>query len=123
MTTTHDAAPAAAHFAAKLAHETDPADLHQALAGPEAPVVLDTRSREAFAAGHLPGAVSLPWGAISAVTTRSLPRDRALVTYCWGPGCNAATKGALRLAELGFDVRELLGGIEYWRREGCEVVT
>ena len=123
MRTTDDAGPAVAHFAAKLAHETDPADLHLAMAGPEPPVVVDSRSREAFAAGDLPGAISLPWGAISPVTTRALPRDRELVTYCWGPGCNAATKGALRLAELGFQVRELLGGIEYWRREGYAIET
>jgi rhodanese-related sulfurtransferase len=44
-----------------------------------------------------------------------------VVTYCWGPGCNAATKGAARLAALGFRVKEMIGGIEYWRREGHPV--
>jgi rhodanese-related sulfurtransferase len=112
---------AAAHFAAKLAVETDPADLHAQLAGDERPpLVVDTRSRQAYEAAHIPGAVSLPWGAIGPLTTRTLPRDRLLVTYCWGPGCNAATKGALRLSELGFQVKELIGGIEYWRREGYD---
>ena len=44
-----------------------------------------------------------------------------MVTYCWGPGCNGATRAALALAELGYRVREMLGGFEYWAREGLPV--
>ena len=44
-----------------------------------------------------------------------------MVTYCWGPGCNGATRAALTLAGLGFRVREMLGGFEYWAREGLPV--
>jgi rhodanese-related sulfurtransferase len=44
-----------------------------------------------------------------------------VVTYCWGPGCNGATRAALALARLGYEVREMLGGIEYWIREGFPV--
>jgi len=40
------------------------------------------------------------------------------VVYCWGPGCNSSQKGAARLAGLGVQVKEMLGGIEYWLREG-----
>src|SRR5215467_13756182 len=50
-------------------------------------------------------------------TDRALP-DGLLVTYCWGPSCNAATKGAMLLATHGRQVKELIGGIEYWIREG-----
>lgn len=46
-----------------------------------------------------------------------------MVTYCWGPGCNGATRAALTLARLGFEVREMIGGIEYWIREGLPVET
>ena len=122
MTTTAPTSEAVRHFAAKLAFETDPSDVHADM-GSGAPrfVVLDARSREHYRDAHVPGAISLPWGAISPITTRKLPRDRVLVTYCWGPGCNGSTKAALRLAELGFEVREMIGGIEYWRREGYAV--
>jgi rhodanese-related sulfurtransferase len=48
---------------------------------------------------------------------RALPGG-LLVTYCWGPSCNAATKGAMLLATHGRQVKELIGGIEYWIREG-----
>ena len=44
-----------------------------------------------------------------------------VVTYCWGPGCNGATRAALALAVLGYRVREMLGGFEYWARAGLRV--
>ena len=40
------------------------------------------------------------------------------VTYCDGIGCNASTKGALSMARLGFKVKELIGGIEWWKFDG-----
>lgn len=46
-----------------------------------------------------------------------------MVTYCWGPGCDGATKAALALARLGYRVKEMIGGIEYWIREGFAVET
>ncbi|HEV7472329.1 MAG TPA: hypothetical protein VGO23_21455 [Pseudonocardia sp.] len=46
-----------------------------------------------------------------------------LVTYCWGPGCDGATRGALALARAGFRVKEMPGGIEYRIREGFAVET
>ena len=48
-------------------------------------------------------------------------RNTMLVTYCWGSACNASTKAAARLAALGFQVKEMIGGLEYWRLEGCPV--
>lgn len=44
-----------------------------------------------------------------------------VIVYCWSPGCNAGAKGALEFAKLGFTVRELIGGFEYWVREGYPV--
>lgn len=117
-----DPAGAHRHFAAKLAVETDPADVQADLrAGSADFLLVDTRSPEAFAAGHIPGAVNLPHARIDAETTAGWPRDRLVVTYCWGPGCNGSTKAALRLSALGFAVKEMIGGIEYWRREGYPI--
>jgi rhodanese-related sulfurtransferase len=50
-----------------------------------------------------------------------LPKEKVIVVYCWGVACNAATKAAMRLSALGFRVKEMIGGIEYWRREGGPV--
>lgn len=109
-------------FAAKLAFETDPADLAAARASGPGPVVVDVRSEEAWLQGHLPRAVHLPDVTRAAEV---LPdRDADLVVHCWGPGCNGATRAALVLATLGYaGVRELIGGYEYWVREGFAVVT
>jgi rhodanese-related sulfurtransferase len=46
-----------------------------------------------------------------------------VVTYCWGPGCNGATRAALTLALRGYRVREMIGGFEYWAREGLAIET
>lgn len=115
-------AVAARHFVAKLAFETDPADLAAHLAaGTASIVVVDARQPEGFAAGHLPGAINLPHATIDEVTTAHLDRDALYVTYCWSPACNASTKAAAKLAGLGFAVKELIGGISAWAAEGYEV--
>jgi rhodanese-related sulfurtransferase len=110
------------HFRLKLAFETDPWDVKTDLErGRTDFVVIDVRAREDYEARHIAGAVSLPHRTINAETTAHLPKDKLMVTYCWGPGCNASTKGALRLAALGFRVKELIGGLEYWMKEGGQV--
>jgi rhodanese-related sulfurtransferase len=117
-------ADAAAHFARRLALETDVSDVHAALdSGDPGFVLLDSRSAEVWAQGHVPGAVHLPGREIGDRAATELDRSVPVVTYCWGPGCNGATRAALSLALLGFRVREMLGGFEYWAREGLPVET
>ena len=70
---------------------------------------------------HLPGAVSLPLRQLEAEARTLLDRNRPVVVYCWGPGCNGGAKAALELASLGVPVKEMLGGFEYWAREGYPV--
>jgi len=115
-------ADAAAHFAHRLAVETDVSDVAAALDGGTF-VLLDSRSAEAWAQGHVPGAVHLPGREIPARAATELDPAVPVVTYCWGPGCNGATRAALALAQLGFRVREMIGGFEYWAREGLPVET
>lgn len=107
-----------AHFLTRLASEADPADVAGDIADGRADFTLvDCRPAGNYAKTHLPGAVSLPWSEITEERARSLP-DGLLVTYCWGPSCNAATKGAMLLAAHGRQVKEMIGGLEYWIREG-----
>ena len=106
------------HFRAKLAHETDAWDLRTMLRERHDVVVVDTRSEAAYAEQHIPQAVSFPHGKMTAASTKNLDRTALYVTYCDGIGCNASTKGALKLAELGFNVKELIGGLEWWKRDG-----
>ena len=112
---------ALAHFTARLEFETDcadvAADLRTAPGGPAGYTVVDVRSPKAYAFGHVPGAVNAPSPAIDAEVAASLP-EGPLVVYCWGPGCNGAHKAAAKLAAHGRQVKEMLGGFEYWAREG-----
>ncbi|MFF8972640.1 rhodanese-like domain-containing protein [Streptomyces sp. NPDC014995] len=113
-------AEAAAHFRACLVFHADVSDVAAALAAGGDPgfAVLDSRSTESWDQGHIPGAVHLPTSLIPEQAEQLLDKDVPVVTYCWGPGCNGATRAALALAELGYRVKEMLGGFEYWVREG-----
>ncbi|MGA5424856.1 rhodanese-like domain-containing protein [Streptomyces lavendulocolor] len=118
-------AAAAAYFAASLAFHADVSDVASALAAGGDPgfVVLDSRSTASFDQGHVPGAVHLPTALIPEQAEQLLDKAVPVVTYCWGPGCNGATRAALALAELGYEVKEMLGGFEYWVREGFAYET
>ncbi|MGZ0149025.1 rhodanese-like domain-containing protein [Kribbella sp. WER1] len=116
---------AVAHFAGRLAYETDAADVAADIgAGVTGWVLIDSRSQESWDQGHVPGAVHLPHREITERTAAAVVPDGAtVVTYCWGPGCNAATQAALAFARLGYPVKEMIGGFEYWVREGGPIET
>lgn len=115
---------AIAYFSAKLDVETDPSDVAAALdADPDQLVVVDSRGDAAWSQGHVRGAIHLPAALIPTRAAEILPVGRDVVVYCWGPGCNAGTKAALALARLGYPVKEMIGGFEYWAREGLPVET
>lgn len=120
-----EALTAAAFFAAKLRHETDPSDLAADRAGGRSPLVIDVRSNAAWAQGRIPGAVHLQRGDFARRIAEVAPDpDAEIVVYCWGPGCNGSTRAALALSELGYSrVKELIGGFEYWAREGLATVS
>ncbi|MGW4039469.1 rhodanese-like domain-containing protein [Streptomyces sp. NPDC004778] len=118
-------AAAAAYFGASLAFHADVSDVASALAADGDPgfVVLDSRSTASWDQGHIPGAVHLPTALIPEQAAAVLDVAVPVVTYCWGPGCNGATRAALALAQGGFQVKEMLGGFEYWVREGFAYET
>src|SRR5687768_17031361 len=109
---------ALAHFERKLAHEIDSWDLWDAVERGEDVVIVDSRSAEAYDQEHIPGAISFPHRTMSPETTAKLRKDCLYVSYCDGIGCNASTKGALKLGRLGFSVKEMIGGLDWWKRDG-----
>lgn len=113
---------ARAHFGAQFAYETDCWDVHSALDGADF-VLLDVRSPALFAQGHVPGAINLPHGKITETRMAAFPPETVFVTYCAGPHCNGAARGALRLATLGRPVKIMAGGITGWIDEGFELAT
>src|SRR5713101_7578448 len=107
------------HFQSKLSFETDPSDVYHDITNKVSGIlVVDARTPETYARGHVPGAINLPHRTIDSSTTASLPRDKIIVTYCDGVYCNASTKAAAKLTGLGFRVKEMLDGMEGWRKEG-----
>lgn len=84
-------------------------------------VVLDVRSPELFAAGHIPGSSNLPQRQINERNLAQYPDDALFVVYCAGPHCNGADKAAVRLASLGRPVKKMIGGIEGWNDEGFQL--
>jgi rhodanese-related sulfurtransferase len=115
---------AVAHFAGRLSFEVDAADVAADIgAGVNGWVLIDSRSQESWDQGHVPGSIHLPHREIAARAADVVPDGVTVVTYCWGPGCNGATQAALAFAQLGYPVKEMIGGFEYWVREGGPIET
>ena len=106
------------HYEDKLAFEIDSWDLKVALDAGEPVTVIDARSPEAYAREHIPGAVNIPHRTMTQETTAHIDKNRLMVCYCDGIGCNGSTKGALNMLNLGFQVKELIGGLDWWKRDG-----
>lgn len=119
-----DSALALQHFESLLEFETDCWDVHDAMSGgPHDFVLLDVRSQAMYEKGHVPGAVSLPHGKIIASKLAQYPAATVFVTYCAGPHCNGAIRGAIRLARLGRPVKLMIGGVTGWLDEGFTLET
>ncbi|MGW2993598.1 rhodanese-like domain-containing protein [Streptomyces sp. NPDC001193] len=116
-------AAAAAYFAASLAFHADVSDVaaafkvHREQGAELGFQLVDSRSTPGWDQAHVPGAVHLPTALIPEQAEQLLDKALPVVTYCWGPGCNGGARSALALAQLGFQVKEMLGGIEYFGRE------
>jgi rhodanese-related sulfurtransferase len=121
VTETAAAAPsdARAHFESLLAFETDCWDVHEAMQSSEPGfVLLDVRSPELFAVGHVPGAVNLPHRRINERNLAQYEPEVLFVVYCAGPHCNGADKAAAGIARLDRPVKKMIGGMEGWKDEG-----
>jgi len=85
-------------------------------------VVLDVRPAEEHAAGHLPGAVSIPLPELRR-RLRELPRGREIIAYCRGPFCAFAHEAVAVLTDAGLPARRLEDGLPEWAAAGLPVVT
>lgn len=110
---------ALAHFEAQLTFETDCWDVNDGFKAAEPDFILiDVRSPAMFAEGHVPGAINLPHGKMTASRMAEFPQGKLFVVYCAGPHCNGANKAAMRLARLGLPVKLMIGGVTGWLDEG-----
>jgi len=84
--------------------------------------VLDVRPAEEYAAGHIPGAVSVPLGDLERHLTE-LPRDCEIVAYCRGPYCVMAVEAVHLLRSRGFQAVRLEDGVADWRARGLAIAV
>ncbi|MFD3910229.1 rhodanese-like domain-containing protein [Streptomyces sp. NPDC058603] len=117
-------ADAVTFFEGRLSFQADVSDVRASLlSGHAGFVLIDSRGVAGWQQAHIPGALHLPTADIPARAAALLDPALPVITYCWGPGCDGATRSALALARLGYRVKEMIGGIEYWIREGFPVRT
>lgn len=96
----------------------DPSDVHTAMeTGEPGFVLIDTRSQESWEQGHARGAVHVTKSDMASAIP-AYPAGTHFVVDCWGSGRNGATRAGLIIAERGYEVKEMIGGFEYWAREG-----
>ena len=119
------AAPSAvafAHFSDRLTFETDCSDVHSSHEAGDADfVLLDVRGPLAYERGHVPGAINMPTRLVTVENLTNYPQDTLFVVYCAGPHCNGANKAAVKLAALGYPVKEMIGGVTGWLDEGFKL--
>jgi rhodanese-related sulfurtransferase len=84
--------------------------------------VLDVRPREEYAAGHIPGALSIPLTELSR-RLRELPKRREIVAYCRGPYCVMALDAVDMLRKSGFRAHRMEVGVVEWHAHGGRVET
>jgi rhodanese-related sulfurtransferase len=109
------------YFKAKLSYEMSPYGLKHLLDEKTKDYTLvDVRSAEEFKKAHIPTALNIP---LKELTNKlsSLPKDKTIVTYCGSITCQLAPTAALELAQKGFKVMDLHGGIKEWQGYGFPV--
>ncbi|HET9691750.1 MAG TPA: metalloregulator ArsR/SmtB family transcription factor [Acidimicrobiales bacterium] len=82
--------------------------------------VIDVRPDIEYRAGHLPGAISIPFDDLER-RLAELPADTDIVAYCRGPYCVLAPQAARFLNRHGHIARVLTTGLPQWRRSGRPV--
>lgn len=82
--------------------------------------LIDVRPVDEFAAGHIPGALSVPVAELAG-RLRELPKRKEIVAYCRGPYCVYAVTAVELLRQRGYRARRLIESIPAWRARGYAV--
>lgn len=104
--------------------DPEPVSMEQLLerTGKRDVMILDTRSSDEFAAGHIAGAISVPIDDLRR-RLRQLPKNKQYVAYCRGPYCIYADRAVELLRASGRKARRLREGFPDWKAAGLPVET
>jgi rhodanese-related sulfurtransferase len=83
-------------------------------------IVVDARPANEYAAGHIPGALSIPIDDLKQRLQR-LPKSKPYVAYCRGPYCVYADQAVAQLRAAGRRARRLAVGLPEWKSAGLPV--
>jgi rhodanese-related sulfurtransferase len=117
-----DSKKAAEFFEAELDFKTNPYGVNRMIEEKAKDIIIvDVRSAEDFAKGHIPGAINLPFEKYNNFTGSEtnfpgLTKDKVNIVYCYELLCNLAQKAAKSFASLGYPVKEMAGGFEEWKK-------
>ena len=108
------------YFQNKLNFETTPYAIQDMLAKKAKDwFIVDVRSASGYAESHIPTAINIPLNELTDKMAM-LPKDKTIVAYCSSATCQLAPRACLMLAQKGFKVMELLGGMEGWNASSYE---
>lgn len=115
-----DTKRAAQYFEDELNFKTNPHFINKVIKDKLPNItIVDVRSADDFAKGHIPGAINLPdekYNYFNGSETEfpGLRKDGFNLVYCYTKTCNLAQKAAKKFASLGYPVKEIVGGYELW---------
>ncbi len=121
-TLSKESALAVAFFEAKLAFEIGPVELKMGADRGEKYQIIDLRTPEHFAKGHVPGAININIEELESFANK-LNKDVTSVVYCYDKLCYLSAKAALLLAKKGYKVRELAGGYDGYAEKGFQTTA
>lgn len=97
-------------------------DLLELQANEEDFKLVDVRSNESYAQGHIPGAINIPEEEIQDKHDDYLNKDDKIVVYCSGYKCHASTRSASKLLELGYvNTLDFKASKKGWTDAGLEL--
>ena len=124
-----DSKAAEKFFAHELAFAVSPIGLkHMIEDNKDKITIVDVRAKEDYEAGHVQGAVNVPYPDYKGFSERlnlkevpGLRKDGFNLVYCYDPYCNLGTLAAEKLAQLGYPVKEIIGGFEILKEKGLPI--
>jgi rhodanese-related sulfurtransferase len=119
-TLSRESAETVAYFEHKIKFEIGPNELKMKQEKGEKFQIIDLRTVEHFAKGHIPGARNVLLENLDAHLS-TLDRETTTVVYCYDKLCHLSAIAALQVAKKGYRVRELDGGFDGWAGREFEV--